>query len=59
MGIATLTLDGKVLADVPLVAMSSIKQGSLWKRFVDGIKLKLREFSGEDSSADVTGEIDE
>ena len=59
MGIATLTLDGKVLADVPLVAMSSIKQGSLWKRFVDGIKLKLREFGGEDSSAEPTGDINE
>ena len=45
MGIATLSLDNKPLADVPLVAMSSIKQGSWWKRFTDGIKLRLRQFS--------------
>lgn len=47
MGVATLTLDGKVLADVPLVAMSTIKAGSWWKRLVDGAKLKIREFTAD------------
>ena len=44
MGVATLTLDNKRLADVPLVSMSSIKKGSLWKRFTDDISLRWREF---------------
>jgi D-alanyl-D-alanine carboxypeptidase (penicillin-binding protein 5/6) len=58
MGIATLTLDGKVLADVPLVAMSSIKLGSWWKRLLDSVKLKMREFSADDDSASA-GEMSE
>jgi D-alanyl-D-alanine carboxypeptidase (penicillin-binding protein 5/6) len=44
MGIATLTLDNKQLADVSLVSMSSIKRGGLWKRFTDSVSLKWREF---------------
>ena len=44
MGVATLTLDNKQLADVPLVSMSSIKKGSIWKRFKDDISLRWREF---------------
>jgi len=44
MGVVSLSLDGKTLADVPLVSMSAIKRGGLWKRFTDGISLKWREF---------------
>jgi len=44
MGVATLTLDNKRLADVPLVAMSGIKKGGLWKRFADDLRLRWREF---------------
>lgn len=49
MGIATLTLDGKVLADVPLVAMSTIKEGGWWKRLVDSIKFRFEDFDGDES----------
>jgi len=44
VGLASLSLDGKSLIDVPLVAMSSIKEGGLWKRFKDSVRLKLREW---------------
>jgi len=44
VGLASLSLDGKSLIDVPLVAMSSIKEGGLWKRFKDGVRLKFREW---------------
>ena len=44
MGVASLTLDGKPLANVPLLAMSNIKRGSVWKRLWDGTRLWLREF---------------
>lgn len=42
MGVASLSLDGQSLIDVPLVAMSEIKEGSLWKRFIDTIKLRFK-----------------
>ena len=41
MGIAVLSLDNKPLINETLYAMSSIKQGGLWKQFVDSIKLKI------------------
>lgn len=44
MGIATLTLDGKVLADMPIVAMSAIREGGWWKRMVDSLKLKFGDY---------------
>lgn len=44
MGLATLTLDGQVLAEVPLISMSAIKQGGLWKRLSDSIKLRWQLF---------------
>ena len=42
MGVASLSLDGKVIVDVPLVATSSIKRGGWWKRFTDSIRLKFK-----------------
>ncbi|MEM7357680.1 MAG: D-alanyl-D-alanine carboxypeptidase family protein [Pseudomonadota bacterium] len=42
MGVATLSLDSKPIAEVPLVAMSTIKEGGLWKQFTDGIRLRWR-----------------
>lgn len=47
MGVASLSLDGKSLIDVPLVAMSSIRQGGLWKRFSDSLKLRWQLFLAE------------
>lgn len=44
MGVATLSLDSKPIADVPLIAMSTIKEGGLWKQFTDGIRLRWRNF---------------
>lgn len=44
MGIARLSLDGKSLADVPIIAMSSIKSSGLWKRLNDSVSLWWREF---------------
>jgi len=38
MGIASLSLDGKILAEVPLVAASEIVQAGWWKRMVDSVK---------------------
>ncbi len=39
MGIASLTLNGELLGDIPLIAMSSIEEGGLWKRLTDSISL--------------------
>jgi D-alanyl-D-alanine carboxypeptidase (penicillin-binding protein 5/6) len=47
MGLVTLTLDGNHLADVPLVSMSAIKRGGVWKRFTDSIKLRWKLFTDE------------
>ena len=47
MGLVTLTLDGKHLTDVPLISMSAIKRGSVWKRFADSIKLRWKLFTDE------------
>ena len=44
MGVASVSLDNQVIADVPLVAMSSIKEGGFWKKFKDGIRLQYREW---------------
>lgn len=44
MGIARLSLDGKPLADVAIIAMSSIKSSGLWKRINDSVSLWWREF---------------
>ena len=44
MGVASLTLDGKPLTTVPLLAMSNIKRGSVWKRLWDATRLWAREF---------------
>lgn len=40
MGLASLSLDGKVLTEVPLIAMSTISEGGWWKRLSDSIKLR-------------------
>ena len=42
MGVATLSLDGEILSEVPLIAMSAIKQGGWWKRFSDSVKLRFK-----------------
>ena len=47
VGVASLSLDGKLLMDVPLVAMSSIEKGGLWKRFKDSIRLSWRNFRAD------------
>lgn len=39
MGVASLSLDGKPLMDVPLISMSAIKKGGWWKRFSDAVTL--------------------
>ena len=44
MGLAQIILDGTVIADVPLVAMSEIGQGNWWKRLSDTIKLRAHQF---------------
>jgi len=43
MGVVSLSLDNKLLVDVPLVSMSTIRDGGWWVRLVDGIRLKIRE----------------
>jgi D-alanyl-D-alanine carboxypeptidase (penicillin-binding protein 5/6) len=44
MGLVELSLDGKTLVEVPLVATSEIKAAGWWKRFVDSIKLSIKQF---------------
>ncbi len=44
MGLAQLTLDGETIAEVPLVAMSEINSAGWWKRIVDSIKLRAKQF---------------
>jgi D-alanyl-D-alanine carboxypeptidase (penicillin-binding protein 5/6) len=44
MGVALLSLDGKSLAEVPIIAMSTIKSSGLWKRITDTVSLKWRVF---------------
>jgi hypothetical protein len=39
-----LSLDGKSLAEVPIIAMSTIKSSGLWKRITDTVSLKWRVF---------------
>lgn len=47
LGIASLSLDGKSLAEVPLVARSEIAQAGWWKRLVDSIKLSFYEATSD------------
>ena len=42
MGVVSLSLDGNPIADVPLIAMSAIKEGGWWKRFSDSIRLRFK-----------------
>ena len=44
MGLARLSLDGKSLAEVPIIAMSTINSSGLWKRVTDSVSLKWHEF---------------
>lgn len=44
MGLVELTLDGKTLIEVPLVATSEIKAAGWWKRMIDSIKLSFKQF---------------
>ena len=45
MGVVSLSLDNKLLADVPLISMSTIKEGGWWDRLVDSVRLKINELS--------------
>jgi len=47
MGLASLSLDGKVLLEVPLVATSSVEEAGWWKRFIDSIKLSIKELMSD------------
>lgn len=47
MGLANVLLDRKLIADVPLVAMSEIRQGSWWKRLLDTVRLKFEQLLAE------------
>ncbi len=44
MGLAQLTLDGKTVIEVPLIATSGIKSAGWWKRTLDSIKLRAKQF---------------
>ena len=44
MGLAQVSLDKQVIADIPLIAMSEIELGSWWKQSADTIKLRFQEF---------------
>ena len=44
MGLAQLTLDGKTILEVSLVATSEIKIAGWWKRMLDSIKLSAKQF---------------
>lgn len=44
MGLVELTLDGKTLTEIPLVATSEIKAAGWWKRMLDSIKLSFKQF---------------
>lgn len=43
MGIASLSLDGKLLVEMPLVATSAITRAGWWKRMIDSIKLSFHD----------------
>lgn len=47
MGLVQLTLDGKTILEVPLVATSEIKLAGWWKRAMDSIKLRAKRFWDE------------
>lgn len=47
MGVASLSLDGQNLADIPLVAMSSIQQGGIFKRMSDSVRLWVGDFMSD------------
>ncbi|MBX2846925.1 MAG: D-alanyl-D-alanine carboxypeptidase [Acidiferrobacterales bacterium] len=42
VGVASILLDGNLLTDIPLVAMSSIEKGGLWRQAKDSVRLWLR-----------------
>lgn len=41
IGEVTISLDGEVLRTAPLVALVDVERGSLWKRFIDWIRLLI------------------
>jgi len=47
VGLVSLSLDGEMLSDVPLHAMSSIKTGGLWKRMKDSVHLQVRKWTSD------------
>ncbi len=48
MGIASLTLDGEHVLDIPLTSMSTIRKGSWWKTVKDSIRLRWRNWMADD-----------
>jgi D-alanyl-D-alanine carboxypeptidase (penicillin-binding protein 5/6) len=43
LGTLTVTLDGQVLRTEPLVALSALPEGNLWRRVTDGVQLWMQE----------------
>ena len=48
MGLASLSLDGEPLMDVPLTSMSTIREGGWWKKVKDSIRLRWRNWTEGD-----------
>jgi len=48
MGLASLSLDGELLLDVPLTSMSTIREGGWWKRVQDSVRLRWRNWTASD-----------
>ncbi len=46
MGVAHILLDRQPIAEIPLVAVSDIKQGGWWKQMTDSVELRLRQLPG-------------
>jgi serine-type D-Ala-D-Ala carboxypeptidase (penicillin-binding protein 5/6) len=43
LGSVTVTLDGEVLREEPLVALAELPEGNLWRRVSDEIELWIRD----------------
>ena len=48
MGIASISLDGEPLLDVPLTSMSTIREGGWWKAIKDSVRLRWRNWTRDD-----------
>jgi D-alanyl-D-alanine carboxypeptidase (penicillin-binding protein 5/6) len=43
LGTLKVVLDGKVLREEPLVALSALPEGNLWRRVTDGVQLWIQD----------------